>query len=201
MPLNQQKGCFMKIRSIIKGVTGPLRNRRGFSFVEVIVTVVIFAVIMAAVSTVLLVGDSSFQTNSVYVELQQELRKSMDWMKDDFRQTGSVAITDGLAYDTWYTTITFHKVDGISGGKISWSDNTTQFVLGGSGSNQLQKIIRDDLGVLVSTTILAQNIESVQFRRQSSSPNVMEVALQAQKDTDKGKTLTTTLDFKIKLRN
>jgi len=179
--------------------TGIIRNRwsnrDGFSLVEVIITVLIFTVVIAAINTVLLVGDSSWQTNNVQVELQQELRKSMDWMKDDFRQTGSASIADVPADDTWYTTITFQKVDGISSGQISWSSDTTQFILGGTDNNQLQKIEGG------TTSILAQNISEVQFRRQSSSPKVVEVALTAQKNTNKGDTMTATLDFKVKLRN
>ena len=185
----------MQAKRAMNKMMGCLRCREGFSLVEILVTVLIFSVLAAAVNTVLLVGDASWQTNSVQVELQQELRKAMDWMKDDLRQTGSSAIADVPADGVWYATITFQMATGISGGKIAWNSNATQFVLGGTDSNQLQRIEN------LITRVLALNIESLQFRRLATAPNVLEVALQSQKDTVKGDTITSTLDFKVQLRN
>jgi prepilin-type N-terminal cleavage/methylation domain-containing protein len=185
----------MEKKRIIKKTTNCLNGCKGFSLAEVLVTVVIFSVLMAAVNTILLVGDSSWQTNRVQVELQQDLRKAMDWMKDDLRQTGSSAIDDVPADGEWYTSITFQMVTGVTGGTLTWNSNTTQFVLGGTDSNQLQRI--EDS----TTKVIAQNIESLEFRRLAAAPDIIEVALEAEKDTVKGVTITSTLDFEIQLRN
>jgi len=198
----------MRIRPAIKNIINHIKDRGGFSLVEVLVAVLIFAILSAAVSAVLLVGDASWQTNSVQVELQQELRKAMDWMKDELRQSGPVAISDGPTYPDgeWYPSITFQKANGISAeGRIVWgsgdSDATTQFLLGGTDNNQLQKIERDDDGNIASTKVLAQNIQAVQFRRQSGALDIIEVELDAQKDTVKGNTITESLDFDVQMRN
>ena len=42
-------------------------SKKGYTLVEVLVTVLIFAVLAAAISTTLLVGESSWQTNSVQI--------------------------------------------------------------------------------------------------------------------------------------
>lgn len=168
---------------------------KGFSLVEVMVTLLIFTGLAAAVNAVLFVGDASWQANNVQMQLHQELRKAMDWMKDDLRQTGAAAITNVPADGNWYTTITFRMVSGVSGGKIVWASDTVQFVLGGSASNQLQRIEGS------TTRVIAQNIQSLQFRRLAAASNVVEVALQAQKDTFKVGTIKSSLGFKIQLRN
>ena len=201
----------MPAKRVMNKIKGGMGSGKGFSLVEVLVTVLIFSGLAAAVNAVLLVGDASWQTNNVQMELQQELRKAMDWMKDDLRQTGSAAITnvpvnpapDAVTYPdpaddpaySWYSTITFRMVSGVSGGKITWDSGTVQFVLGGTDSSQLQRVEGS------TTKVIAQNIQSLQFRRLAAASNMVEVALQAQKDTFKGATINSSLEFKIQLRN
>jgi prepilin-type N-terminal cleavage/methylation domain-containing protein len=167
----------------------------GFTLVESIVTIVIFSFIAGGIYATLLAGDSSWHINSIQIELQQELRKAMSGMRDDLWQSGRAAITDVPADGAWYSTITFYKAAGVSGGKISWSSDTTQFLLGGTNMDQLQRI--EDL----TTKVMAQSISSLQFRRLATAPDIVEVALQAEKDTFKGGTMSDTLNFKIHLRN
>lgn len=170
-------------------------SNKGSSLLEVLVTLLIFSIIIAAVNATLLIGDSSWNTNSIRIELQQELRKAMDWMKDDLRQSGPTAISNVPANGSWYTTITFQTAAGVSGGSITWNSDTTQFVLGGTDSDQLRRIEGS------TTTVIAQSMQSVQFRRLAGVPDIVEVALQAQRDTFKGATIASNLNFKVQLRN
>jgi len=174
-----------------------LKRNGGYSLVEALVTVLIFSVIIGAIHATLQVGDSSWNVNSVNIALQQELRKAMDWMKDDLRQSGPTAITmDFPADGVWYDTITFQISNGVSGGGIVWSTDTIQFLRDAGGLNQLQRVEGS------TTRVLATNITSLQFRRLTASPNIVDVALQAQKVTSKtGGTVTSSLNFKVKLRN
>ncbi len=182
---------------MVNRVLKYLKDRQGFSLVEVLVTVMIFAALTAAVATVLFVGQSSWQNNSVQAEMQQELRKAMDWMKGDLRETTATAITAGptSADDTAYTSITFYLPTGVSGNAITWSANTTQFVLGGTGANELHRIENS------VTRVIAHNIQSLGFRRMAAAPNIIEIILQAQKNTIKGSTVTLNLTFDIQMRN
>ena len=205
----------LRIESKINGTIGCLRYREGFTLVEVMVTVLIFAILMAAIHTTLLVGQSSWQTNSVRAELGQELRKAVDRMKDDLRQTGGAAISDGPEDDddTGYLSITFRKVIGIKdNGNTKWDEDddeddpnerTTQFILGGTGSNQLLKnvVVDDGDADTNTTTVLAQNIETVVFRRMDGKPDIMEVDLAAQKVTADGRTINLGVNFEVQMRN
>lgn len=185
------------MKNLIKRKWKCEMGKKGFTLVEILVSVAIFAILIAAVSTVFLVGESSWQTNSVRMELQQELRKAMDWMKNDLRQTRDSAITGGpvVADGQPYTSITFYLPNGVSGGSITWNTDTTQFILGGTDNNQLQRIEGAD------TRVLALNIETLEFTRQAATSGIIEVLLAAEKDTIKGATITSSLTFEIQMRN
>jgi len=179
-----------------------LKPAKGFTLVEAMVTVLLFSLILGACLGILLSGSDSWQVNGVAVELQQELRKTMDWMKEDLVEGGvstiptPPAVGSVPADDNWYTTVVFKTSNGVSsGGSIIWSTDTIQFLRAGSDGNQL---IRRSGG---TDKVIAQDITSLLIRRQVATPTVVEVALEAQKDTLKGTTVTADMDFQIKLRN
>lgn len=179
-----------------------LKCRRGFTLAEMMVTVVIFSFILGICYALFISGSDSWETNSTRVELQQELRKAMDWITQDLRQAGSASIVDVPADGSTYTSITFRKSAGVSGGNLVWDADTTRYFLGGANGNQLQRQIGSQ-----TASVIAQNIQSLQFSRQGSASNIVDVSLQAQKTTLRGKTLTgktpiqASLSLKIFLRN
>ena len=166
-------------------------STRAFTLVEVMISVAIFTILFGACFTVLLSGSDSWQVNSAEMQLQQELRKAMDWLKEDLAEGGISTITNVPADWNWYSTITFKAPSGVTSGAITWGSNTIQFVL---SSNQLRRIEG------ATTKVIAQNISSLQFRRQASTPHLVEVSLQAQKSSIKG-TISKTLSFKVQMRN
>lgn len=175
------------------------KDHRGATLVEMMVTVIIFAFILTICYAILISGSDSWETNSARVELQQELRKAMDWVSQDLRQAGSVSITDVPANGATYTSITFRKSAGVSGGNLVWDANTTRYFLGGTGGTQLLRQVGSQ-----AASVIAQNIQSVQFSRQASTANVVSVSLQTQKTTLRRKMLTAEaprLTLKIYLRN
>ena len=184
------------VQKKIQKVTDRLFKKSGFTLIEAVVTVVIFSFIAGGVYATMVAGDNSWNRNSLQIELQQELRKSMNGLYDDLRQSGKSAITNVPANGNWYSTITFYKANGVSAGKIAWSSNTTQYLLGGANSTQLQRKV----GTV--TKVVAQDISSLQVRRLASIPNIVEVSLQAVKNGLKGGgTVSDSLDFKVSLRN
>lgn len=180
----------------IHQVIHRLCQDRGFTMIEALVTALIFSFIAGGIYTTMLAGDSSWSHNSIQIELQQELRKSMNAMQNDLQQSGSSAITDVPADGTWYDSITFYKTNGVSGASISWNSDTTQFLLGGANSDQLQRIEGS------TTTVIAQDISSLQIRRLSTASGIVEVSLEAEKGgLKRGGTVSDSLDFKVSLRN
>ncbi|MGE0268157.1 MAG: type II secretion system protein J [Candidatus Omnitrophota bacterium] len=183
------------MKNKIGKVSRMIRRNRGTTLVETLVVVLIFSVLVAGFYSIATVGDNSWQVNRVQVELQQELRKSMDAMVNDLRQAGSSSIIDVPANGNWYNSITFRIPEGVVAGSIDWTDSTLQFLRAGPGTVQLQRIYG------VQTKIVSNNITSLQFRRLTTSPKKLEVMLQAQKNTLKGLPIIYNLNFNVQLRN
>ena len=167
---------------------------------ETLVVMLIFSMVAGSLYATVAVGETSWQVNKTKIEVYQELRKAMDWMKYELQQAGDSSIVDVPADGVTCpcTVITFKIPDPVSpivAGDINWSANTIQFALGGADETDLQ---RTEAGV---TRTLATNIQSLTFTRQVASSNILEVSVQAQKDTVKGIPLTSQLDFEVQLRN
>jgi|GEM_PF-1114362 len=179
-----------------KFIANQQKSLLGFTLVEALTTVLLFSIILGVCFMILLSGTDSWHVNSAKVEVQQEVRKAADWIKQELIQSGSSTITNVPADSSWYTAITFKTTTGVSGGSISWSSETIQFLLG-SGATANQLIRRSGS----TDKVCAQGIQTLQFRRQASTPSVVEVNVEAQKTTPKGTTLTATSNFKVKMRN
>jgi len=178
------------------------KDHRGVTLIEALVTVIIFAFILGICYTLLISGSDSWETNSARIELQQELRKAMDWASQDLRQAGSASIVDVPADGSTYTSITFRKAAGASGGNLVWDTDTTRYFLGGTSGTQLQRQVGSG-----TASVIAQNIQSLQFSRQTSTSNIVNVSLQAEKKTPRGKNLSgktpiqASMTLQIYLRN
>jgi len=172
-------------------------NCGGMTLVEVLFSAMIFFVVLSACYMILISGSASWQVNSTKIELQQGLRRAMDWMEKDLRQAGTAAasISTVPADGVWYSTITFKTANGVSGGNIVWSTDTIRYGLGGTGSKQLQRIKGTE------TRIIANNMKTLQIRRLADSSDIVEVTMSAEKRATSGQTITMATDFKVKVRN
>lgn len=171
---------------------------KGFSLVEVMVTVLIFSLIFAAVFMLLTGGQASWYTGDVQIELTQEIRKALLTVDKELRQTASSVISDVPADGDYYISITFRipkdiddDGDVISAiGTMEWSDNINYSL------NANNQIIRTyPLGI----SVLANNISVLRFRR--PEPDIIEIYITAQKTTILGRNLQTSIMSSLKLRN
>ncbi len=171
------------------------RNTQGISLTEILVTVALLTLLSGGAVQLLIVGSDSYVVNKNKIELQQELRKSVDWIKEDLRQTGINGLVN-MNTDTTYTQITFRvAVGAVAGGTTTWSNNTIQYMLGGTGGVQLRRISG------ATTQIIAQNITTLQFRRNSSAPNIIIVTITSSNNQGKGGTISLNYSAKINIRN
>lgn len=172
------------------------RYSRGMTFPEVMVVVFVFALLMGGFLAVLTTGFESWRANSLKNEQQNELRKAVTWIEHDLLESGG-AVVDIPANGTWYTTISFKKAVGVTNGSIDWSTNNISYGLSGTNPILLQRVS----GAV--TRIVALNIDLLQFRRQSATPDVVEVNLRAKNSNllNKWANLQTTLSFKVQMRN
>lgn len=171
------------------------RKKRGITLIEMVVIFSIFLILIGALLTVLATSRTSWQVGSARIDLQQELRKSMDWIAKELRQGGSSTISDVPADGAWYSNITFRTPEDVIDGHIIWASDDIQYVLGDSDGRQLLRKEGSE------ERVLANDIFSFQIRRNPSTPAIVEVALEAQKRTLRGVQVTRGAQFKIKLRN
>ncbi len=164
----------------------------GVTLVETMIATLIFTMIVGALYVVLNAGQASWETNKTKIELQQEARKAMDWMINDLRQSGNSSIVDVPATGAWFNQITFKTPSGVTSGSISWNLATIRFAKSGT---QLQRT--DTNG----TKVIAQDIQTIQFRRLSTAANILEVAITTQKTTAKGLVVQYPFNFSIQIRN
>ena len=185
----------------IQHTTYDIRNK-AFTLTETLVTVAIFSIMGVAVYATLLAGNTSMDTTSAIVELQTDLRIAMERMKADLSQAGTTSIIDVPADGSWYSTITFRVPESVDAdGRIDWPEETIQYLLGGPSNKQLQRQIEENL-VVQENKVIAQNIKTLQVRRQTSTPKIVEVSMHALNDGSVAlRSVSTDIDFKVILRN
>lgn len=174
-------------------------NKRGFTFLELIIVAALSMFLIGAAITISLAGRRSFEIGDALILLQQELRRGESLMVGEFHEGGQATISNVPADGDWYTQIDF-KIPmpgegGVSEGRIVWDSTPIQYLLGGTGGTQL---LRNDQN---GQSVLANDISSFRVRRQTNSPYVVEVALIGEKTTIVGDTVTADLNFSVKLRN
>ena len=167
------------------------KSNTGFTLVEALVSTAIFTLLFGACVITLLTGQNSWEINTKKTELQDEVRKAESWIENELIQGGQSTITDVPSDSTWYNTITFKTVTGVSSGSVTWSANTINYAL---SSN---RFIRTSGG---TTKTVAQNIQTMQFRRLSTAPSLVEVSITGQKTTPRGTVVTAADTLKIYLR-
>ncbi|MCQ9208038.1 MAG: prepilin-type N-terminal cleavage/methylation domain-containing protein [Omnitrophica bacterium] len=171
------------------------KKSSGFTLIEILIAALISLILLAALFLIFFTGNSSWQMGNVRIELQQDLRRAMDWTSDELRQSGSSVISGVPSDGTPYNTITFRIPTGVTGTTISWDPTQIQYSLGGPGGRQLLRTYALD------QRVLANNITSFEIRRQPLTSAILEVALEAEKSTPKGILIQLKLDFEVKLRN
>ena len=171
------------------------KERIGLTIPEALIVATLFSLLFGACLMILVSGSDSWQVNRIKIEVQQEVRKAIEAIKADLVQGGSSTIEGVPADDNWYTTITFKVPSGVSGGAIVWPSDKTQFLLSGPDSNELRRKV----GTTSKTS--AHFIETLQFRRLAGAPNIVEVNLEGEKATMRGRLINLNTTFKVKLRN
>ena len=175
----------------------------GFTLVEIMIAVLIFSLLIGVLFTVLTIGKTSFQIGNVRIELQQDLRRGMDLITEELRQSGSSQLQTIISGEeaafpedgSSYNTIIFYIPAGVTNGNIVWQTDEIQYLL------DENKRLRRKVDSVLDPKPLANNIISLQFSRQSSTPNIVEIALQSEKKTVKGNIINLDLNFQLKLRN
>lgn len=174
----------LKIRKVF-------HSKEGFSLVEAMIVMALFSFVLAGVYFSMEVGQRSWQVNEARVEVQEELRKGMDFLIYELRQTGVNGIID-LAEDG--TSITFSLPSSVSSsGSIVW--NSASPVTIAVTNDGTENLVRTQAGV---SRVLARNISDVDFVQNGDS---LDITLSAQEASANGPMFTRSFNVIVQLRN
>jgi len=122
-------------------------DKRGFTLLEVLVTLTIFGAIVAAMFTSLSIGKFSFSIGSSKVEVQAKARLITDWIVKDSRQALLADIINNNPSDFH---IEFRQVTGIdiTTGQYTLSPDSIDYTY----DSTTQKIIRGVIDSAGNTT-------------------------------------------------
>jgi len=133
---------------------------RGFSLMEIMVVVMIFAFLFGAILIVMLTSDRSFRAGQQKMTEQQEARRAMDNMAVLLRQSNPDWLVGGMHYPVSITgnnRIDFYQPEFDVDGAITQLNKVT-FKLNPSNSSQLLKKVGISPEVVIGTYI-----ESINF--------------------------------------
>jgi hypothetical protein len=165
------------------------------TLVETLLCAALLPMIMGACFILLRTGCDSWQTSSAQTQLSQGLSQSVAWMTGDLRQSGPSVISNVPADNAGHPSITFTMAQGASNQGTIWGPSVT-YALGGPNADQLIRTQNNQ------PQTIAADITSLQFTRQTSTPNVINIQLQSSVPTYRAnEQLTSTLNVKILLRN
>jgi prepilin-type N-terminal cleavage/methylation domain-containing protein len=172
---------------------------KGFTLVEILVSVSIFLILVVAAFSVMVVGSSAWFTGGTAVELRQEIIKAFMVMEKELKETSPSHC--GLASGTSSASIVFELPEDIDQdgtildllGFVEFSGNSTTYML--NGANQTTKTRS---GV---TTVLANNIASLQFTRPDTPIDIIEIDITAQKKSGNSMIVQESGQIKVKMRN
>lgn len=174
-----------------------LIRKKGLTLLEVIIVVLLFSVILAALFSALATARNSWASGGSQLSVQQEARKGLAVITEELRQARLSTIVGVPDDGANYNSITFQIPSTITAGGTTWSTNI-QYSVG--GLNNAQLIRTQDS----AQRVLANNISSLIFSRSALKPDVINAAVSAQKNTLPGFTSSQssiTLNSKIKVRN
>lgn len=140
--------------------------RRGFTFVEILISMAIVAGMSLVLIATLRSGQQSWQVEEARMSVSLELRRSVDAMSRELANTqmGRVQFLDGNRR------VVFQVPEDLNGdgtvldsaGTIEWSPNTVTYALGGVDGNQ---VIRTQGA---ATRVLANGVTTLSFTPQGS---------------------------------
>lgn len=170
---------------------------KAFTLAEIVVSVGILGILIAASFGLMDIGRRSFFTSETTVELRREIMQAFMKMERELRETRPSQVS--LMGGSNSTNLTFKVPQDINGdgtvldtlGNMEWSQNITYTLSG-------DQITRTASGV---TAILARNVTALQFSRPTSPPSIIQVDLSVGKSSLLQRQQNDTGQIVIKMRN
>jgi len=153
-----------------------LRNRQGFTLVELMIALAVGGIVMAAVMTSFLAQHETYLAQDEVVEMQQNARIAMDMLSRDIRSIGfdpdkqwGAGITVAIPADGVTTSLAFRRDNGAGAQEIVEYRIYDAFV--GSGGDGRQDDLGRDLHDGGGIQPIAENVSRIEFRHLDGNGN------------------------------
>lgn len=182
-------------------------NRRGVSLVEVLVAALILVLIITTLVFTLIAGQSSNTIGAAKTDLQAQVRRIMDWMVKDVRQTSLIQVNNNAPS---HGHIKFKTVTGIDNatGDYTLSTDYIEYTYD-SDLKTLTRSLVDDAGTVLQTWVF-DNITEPPFHSNVDVELVaggvldsgkLVIVIAAEKQAKVSLTLNFSLTEEVKIRN
>lgn len=168
-------------------------NHKGFSLLELLMSVSIFSFVCVVIFGVHQLGMNSWDVISVESTLAGEARMGIERMNKELRTSKLSNIDSSSTSQLRFKVPT--AINSSTGAITTWS-NWIRYSRGGINGDQL---LRTDEGTNAAT-VLANQVTSLKFAA-NSNPSTLSMSLTAQKTTSNGILVPVTLSSTVDLRN
>ena len=163
-------------------------RRAGFTVIEAIIALAIFAVVAIAIFNTFVIGRRTWLIGTAQVTAQQAARNAINYMQRELAFSGPSHVTIALTNDS----VTFNKPVSVdSSGDISWSNDITY-----SYDSTKKQIIRTLDG---NDIVLAADVETLSFAQEGARG--VRMALTTKRPTYIGSDIEYSVSYLLYLRN
>jgi prepilin-type N-terminal cleavage/methylation domain-containing protein len=193
-------------------------NKSGFTFMELLIVVGIFALIIGASLSIFSSGKLSFDVNEANIQAEEHARIAIERIANELRisRAGLVRISDNVNWTTSNVagdTINLQIPVGSYAAQLTLSDdNSLQWgseadpghylaYSVNANSQLVRSIYTLTDGSDATDTIIVPDISAISFSRTSTGSELITVVIDAAVQTSSGYTASRTLQSSIKIRN
>ena len=162
--------------------------RRGMTFFEMLVVIIVFGIIAAAVFLAASSSQTSYLSTETAVYVQQQARQALSEMERELRQAGG-AIATAINQIDFQVNVGYNQAAPCPPNAVCWgaSDQAganqagwrVRYRLAGT---QLVRELLDGAGTLqAGTRVLANDVTSIQFTYVGGTARIVTVQLQVQR--------------------
>lgn len=163
-----------------------------FTLVETMISTAILVMIAGVMASLLLVGQGHVSTIEDIIERDSLVQVAFMKIQQEFRNLGEESFVSFASDGLWDSTVTYQIPSSISDSGITWDSNLVTLSLSD------QALIRSHNGV---DQTLVSNLDSLRFKRDALSPDVVVIEIQKQDRNSQGIIYQKIFESSVYLRN
>lgn len=177
-----------------------MKDSRGFSLPELLVSAALFSLMMLLTGMILRGGEEQARQSEFHMHLRDNAQGSLYKMALEIRESSPARTT----VSNGGSLLTIQIPSAVSSsGSITWSNPITYRVrVNADGARQLiREVTNPANNQILSTTVLASDIQTVAFTPNGAPPATITMAVTAQRTMTNGRVLSISSTGGARIRN